>query len=344
MNRTSILCLCLSCCFLLQGFSVLEVTAQSETMEYIAIIQEGQERFLQPIIGSFLASHPVFSSLLGRALEKHYTQHSAVEFASYINQSLTLKFIDGSYVVLLDVFASHPELSSQPIRTSHSVVSSEEPTALILNPSEYLYGNFFCRRIISHLIAKGYNIEYRANEAVNLSYIKQHLGAEIVYMNTHAGYWDIDGDHTADAVVIATGELWTNETEEIYSFEFENQMIVKGVVGSKSFVSFTPALITYSYNEETLPSSLIYMATCHATADASMATAFLQAGAEVYLGWNHDTVFWTNLLTSCLAFRLLVRGFSVQQICFLLRSGGFFNFLYHSKLHYIGNGNHRIVD
>ena len=219
---------------------------------------------------------------------------------------------------------------------------SEDNTALILNPSEYIYGNQYCLKIINKLHQRGYYTEYLSNEAVDLYYIKTNLTADIVYINTHAGYFDLDGDNKSDTVVISTGEHWTNETPLKYKFEYENQMIVEGRVGDKRFVAFTPALINYYYNPGDLPNSLIYMAACYAAYDNSMAQVFLNKGASAYIGWNKNTAFWTNSITSVLAFRFFINGFNVKQVCNLIRSGGFVNFFLQSKLTFYGDGNYRI--
>ncbi len=42
----------------------------------------------------------------------------------------------------------------------------------------------------------------------------------------------MNGDNQADAVVIATGELRTNENEQKYAFDYQNKLIVKGMVGN----------------------------------------------------------------------------------------------------------------
>jgi hypothetical protein len=234
---------------------------------------------------------------------------------------------------------------SDAVNISYNIFSanSKGKTALVLNPSENMYGNLHCRKIINKLLKRDYNIVYLSDEAVDLSFIKFNLSEEIVYMNTHAGYWDLDGDNISDTVVISTGELWTNETPEKYQFEFENQMIVEGKVGDRRFVTFTPALIEYYYNPGDFPNSLIFMATCFATYDNSMAEVFLDKGVSAYIGWNQNTVFWTNSLTSIRAFRLFSYGFSVKQVCNIIRSGGLINFFLQSKLTYYGDGNHRIL-
>ena len=152
----------------------------------------------------------------------------------------------------------------------------------------------------------------------------------------------MDGDNISDTVVISTGELWTDETPQKYQFEYENQMIVEGHVSDKNFVAFTPALIEYYYNPRDFPNSLIYMATCFASYDDSMAQVFLDKGASAYLGWNQNTVFWTNSITSVRSFRLFSYGFTVKQVCKLIGSGGIINLFLQSKLTYYGNGNYRI--
>ena len=284
-------------------------------------------------------------------LEKWYTSHPMIEYASLVENTMTIKFIDGSYTLLLD---TSPILDNNILESIGTICASSPLfsnyvsddtlgySALLLNPSEYIYGNRHCKKIINRLLTKGYNIAYVSNEDVDIPYIRYNLSAELVYMNTHAGYWDIDGDQQADTVVIGTGEYWTDETENIYQFEYENKMIVKGNVGDKSFVCFTPAFIEYYYDPGDLPNSLIYMATCHATYDDSMANAFLESGASAYMGWTQNTMFWTNSKTSVRAFRLFTLGFSVQQVCGLIRYGGFFNFIYRSKLTYFGDGEYRL--
>jgi hypothetical protein len=189
-----------------------------------------------------------------------------------------------------------------------------------------------------------YSIDYLINTDVSLQYIIENLNEEIIYLNTHGGYWDIDNDQKGDFIVISTGEYWTNETEEKYQFEINNQMIVEGVVGNKSFITFTPKLIEFYYQENDFPNSLIYMATCFASFDKSMANAFLNSGASVYLGWKRDTMSWINSYTSVRTFNMLSKKIPVKYICFAIRYGGFFNFFLNSKLVYYGDGNFKMVE
>jgi hypothetical protein len=277
-------------------------------------------------------------------LETWLNANPFVDYARFVGTSITVKFIDGSYTVLLDPFPTKTPLLIDSSMESNNVPSKSlsGPSAVLLNPDEYVYGHRQCQQIITTLLQHDYSIHYLANDAVTLSYLRYNLSANIIYMNTHAGFFDTDGDQQADAVVIATGEPWTNDTEQTYSFEYGHHMIVKGMIGNISIIAFTPAFIDYYYPAGSLPDSLVYMATCFATYDASMAQAFLDAGASAYIGWSANTVFWTNSKISVQAFHLLASGLSVHQVSSLVRSGGFFNRLFHSKLLYYGNGEYHI--
>jgi len=303
-----------------------------------AIIQQGLQT-----VGNGLQGIKNHSSLL-LELKNRYNGNPFVSFASLVGTTITVKFIDGSYTVIMDAFSKEkeqmPDAASQFLFYNYPTVSTH--IAVLLNPFEYLYGHQQCNHIIATLLRHDYRIEYLANEAVDLLYLRHNLTADIVYMDTHAGYFDLNGDQQADSVVIATGEPWTNNTEQTYGFEYQHQLIVKGMVGDKGFVTFTPAFIEYYYPEGSLTNSLIYMATCYATYDASMAQAFLDAGASAYMGWTKNTVFWTNSRMSVNAIRLLISGCTVHQVCTLIRFGGVYNRLFHSKLVYYGDGDHRI--
>jgi len=329
-----------------------------QEIKYDEIIDKGLHLFDKDRERISLKTDSVFSnrdtSLL-TVLERWYNANPMIEFASLIENTITIKFIDGEYTLLMDLFPvsydyiredKNPSYLSSHTKTFFPSFTSEQNNgkkALILNQAEYLYGSHHCEKIMKNLQNIGYNVTYISNEEIDLNYTKNNLKAEIVYMNTHAGYWDTDGDKKPDAVVIATGEKWTNETVHIHQFEYNHSMILRGKVGSNYFVAFTPALITYYYHPEDFPDSLIYMATCDAAYDDSMAESFLEAGASVYIGWKQTTAFWTNSITSVLAFKLLSKGFNVNQVCRLIGSGGMYNFLFRSKLIYYGDGYHKII-
>ncbi len=281
-------------------------------------------------------------------LETWLSRHADIQFATYIEPTMTICFKDGTYILLLDIYEKLTDQNSRSQKTLCSplpasyIQSNSSKKATILNPSEYLYGNRHCKKIIQTLLHQQYSIIYQADENVDLTCIKTNLTSEIIYINTHAGYWDLDGDHTPDVVVIGTGERWTEQTPLRYQFELDHHMIVEGMVGDASFVCFTPFLITHYYQQDTLPHSLIYMATCHACYDDSMAQAFLTAGADVYLGWTKNTAFWINSKTSIQTFHLFALGCTAQQICRIIRYGGFMNRIVNSTLVYYGDGTYKL--
>ena len=342
--QTKILIILL-CFFLFFGNTSAQVHQQAQPhvstnlIAYENIIHEGIE-----CVQKEMNNHSDSQEYLNE-LEAWFNHHPLITFATRIGTSMTLKFIDDVYIILmdLDLFILQPAVVTDSF---HSFIDerygSGNHKAVLLNAAEFMYGHRQCKKIIATLLRLDYSIEYIANHAVDLHYMKNNLSVDIVYMNTHAGFFDVDGDHEADSVVIATGEYWTNETEETYAFDYENKFIVKGMVGDQAFIALTPAFIEYYYSEAGLPSSLVFMATCYASYDSSMAEQFLQVGAAVYMGWSQNTVFWTNSRTSVTAFHLLSYGLSVQQVCRLIRSGGFYNWLLHSKLTYYGDGTYRL--
>ncbi|MCK5458989.1 MAG: hypothetical protein KAI20_03800, partial [Thermoplasmatales archaeon] len=179
--------------------------------------QNGEEYSSVSISYDEIINYGLQLNIEEKDLEKWYNSHPMIEFASFVENTMTIKFIDGSYTLLLDISSPfHNKLENiKTLDMSSPLFSkylSNDPlgySAILLNPSEYLYGHRHFKKIINRLLAKDYNIAYVANEDVDLPYIRSNLTAEILYMNTHAGYWDIDGDQQADTVVIGTGEYWT---------------------------------------------------------------------------------------------------------------------------------------
>lgn len=272
-----------------------------------------------------------------KILADHLQSHPEIKQAITTHKSITVEFNDGYQLVILD--AKIPEKT--PIIKTHisKPETAAESSAVLLNPFAWVYGNRQCRIINRILSSKDILSTYVENDKVDLRYIENNLSAEIIYVNTHAGFWEINGSTRTESVVIATGELWTNQTPLKYQYEYTNNLIVEGVVGTTSYIAFTPALIEQYYNQSAFDNSFIYMATCHALYDESMASVFLDRDARVYVSWTQDTVFWTNNLASIWTFRLLRLGLPIKNICDLIGNGGFYNWLFESELGYVGDGN-----
>ncbi len=87
------------------------------------------------------------NALLG-ALEIWLNGHPLVEHATMIGSSITVRFTDGSYVILLDPFsdgsASIENTFTPCIQTCGTSLTNK--TAIILNPAESMYGHRQCQR------------------------------------------------------------------------------------------------------------------------------------------------------------------------------------------------------
>jgi hypothetical protein len=69
------------------------------------------------------------------------------------------------------------------------------------NTADYMSSPRHYKNIIITLLRHKYSIHYLANKAVDLSYIRNGLSVDIIYMITHAGYFEVDGDHQEDTMV-----------------------------------------------------------------------------------------------------------------------------------------------
>jgi hypothetical protein len=278
-----------------------------------------------------------------QTLSRELEQQPLVSATMLCKGSISVEFMDGYQLVLLSPTSSGLQQQTKARADPDSPKAFESPhSALILHPFAQVYGSRQCRIIKRILTLQDIPVVYYENQAVDLKFIEENLSTAIIYYNTHAGFWDINTSNQTETVVIATGEKWTNDTITKYSYEYSHQFIVEGVVGTTSYVAFTPALIEYYYNDTAFTDSFIYMATCHAVYDDSMASVFLDKGAAVYLSWTKDTVFWTNSLSSIWTFRLLSLGVSIASICDIIGYGGFYNWLFDSTLSYLGDGSYTL--
>ncbi len=232
-------------------------------------------------------------------------------------------------------------------------------TAIILHPFEWqaqeiagdmpIISEAIDASIISCFLENaGYNVIYKENEEVDLNFIKNNLSADLIFNFGHGKFADIDGDFKRDMVTISTGERWTDETPEKYSFEFANGWIMEGLVGGKNFIMYTPDIISYYYKESGLnvipEDSLVFFATCDSIKDYSLAKAFVDdAGADSFIGWSGHVLEWPNVIISHIVFFLLYKGWTVEKICDVIEYGWHpIHMLFQIKLGFYGNGNWNI--
>jgi len=78
-------------------------------------------------------------TFLLKELEKWYTSHPMIEFASLVETTITIKFIDGTYTLLLDIFKLMNKYDTEKRKTFHDSIDifldyTSGKTTLILNP------------------------------------------------------------------------------------------------------------------------------------------------------------------------------------------------------------------
>ena len=106
-----------------------------------------------------------FIPLLCQKLEQWLSGHPSVDFASFAENTITVRFVDGSYTLIIDPFYSFHNIWESPIQSGDTDCSPTStlqtyPTALVLNPTAYMYGTRHCRKITSLLQHRGYSIVY----------------------------------------------------------------------------------------------------------------------------------------------------------------------------------------
>lgn len=227
-----------------------------------------------------------------------------------------------------------------------TIVSSNNRTAVVLSPFEFREPLNPCNEIVYRLENSGYNVVYKKNREVTLSFVENNLSANIIFYVGHGGYIDVDDDGKSDGLFIATCEQWTENTEEKYAYEHNNELIAKMKVGGP-VIGFNAELITSFYEEDSFPEdSLVYMAACESASDKGMANAFISVGAEAYIGWENSPFLWIDNRASRMAFYLLSHGRTVEETCKIIGYGGLLNLLplvAPAKLKWYGNGDLRIV-
>ena len=208
------------------------------------------------------------------------------------------------------------------------VASDGEKTAVILNPFQWQRGDLPCSSVKDDLENGGYDVTYKVNDEVSITFLKYGLTADVVFVRGHGVYADLikDDDNASDTVVLASGEEWTDETEKLYKDDIKEKRIKRMWLdddhkNETDYVSYTPSFINYYYKDSHFPeNSLVFMATCESAADDSMANAFINkengAGAGTYIGWKNSINNRTNTFFSLRTFKLLYRrGFTVEKTC-----------------------------
>ncbi len=341
---------------------------EKKEMDYDKIIQKGQQQLEKWKAGRFETIQSKkelkeYESILTR-LDKWYEKQPEVEFASLIDKTMTIRFIDGFYNVIFLDLPTHSlgELQKKQVFSAPdsqinpslekiydcSSSSNKNKTAVVLNPSEWepLRGSYYCSEIVAYLKDAGYGtVIYRENSKVDIDFLKYNLSVNVTFNVGHGGHLDLDNDSFIDTTVLASGEEWSDGYDGLDEF-------IKGTIGGKSFVCYKPSFIKKHYNKSDSSSfpkdSLVFIAACYSLETKSMAKAFVDyAGAASYMGWKMDSVIapWSNRYFSAEAFRVLCRrGYTINKSCNHVKDLLALYGMTFIKLDYYGYGELNITD
>ncbi|MBU7018900.1 MAG: hypothetical protein HXS44_15430 [Theionarchaea archaeon] len=164
-------------------------------------------------------------------------------------------------------------------------------TAVLLDPFEWQGGVFsnpaLFSAITSDLQDAGYSVSYYKNTQVTISLIENALDSGVVFNRGHGGY-----DDSTEQVIICSGERWDSSK---YTYEQSQGWVIRAYIVQDNvyydFFTYTPGLISNYYSN--LPNSLIYMESCEAIMNTTMADAWTGAGAGAYMSWT-KSVFVTD--------------------------------------------------
>ena len=135
--------------------------------------------------------------------------------------------------------------------------------------------------ISTYLQQSGYTVpDTYCNEEVTVDLMKTLYNYDFIYMATHGATRSFPRD-----VSILTGQIAdSNIFYELWTYLI-NAEIQIGTAGGNSYFALSENFFTpYTY-----PDSFVYMNACSSLKNDSLADAFLNNGASVYLGWDNTS-------------------------------------------------------
>ena len=322
---------------------------EDDQINYDMIIDRGMGLLRTRSFGRSIETESEFKSYVNNldALANWYGDQPDIAFATHIDTTITIKFVDGFYTML---FLNPGSVGEDIDMVNFDTIPGTSKSAVILDGYNWQLGGGPVSTVESYLEGIGYEATVYRDEEVDISCIENELdGNGVIYNRGHGGFFDQDGDEVGDTVVLAIGEHWTDNTPELYPEEYENGWILRGGINdggeTKYFVAFTPGLIKNIYGSGDFLGTFIYAESCLGTANDSMANAFLDNGAKVYIGWDKSVLVNTGDKSASKAFKLLcVEGYTAKEVCDEIGYGDFTNqILTGSKQTFFGDGSATLI-
>jgi hypothetical protein len=275
---------------------------------YDEIIQKGLEEFEE-----WKATENL--ELAANRLEAMYNSLPEVRRAIHKGNSMTINFMDGFCIVLLDLYdlwAGEPgytEIEGNAF-TGINLNIPGKKTAVVLNCIGVW--SITGAPVVRKLQEMGYTVKGFNHEEITLEVIEKKLAVGTVWNYGHGGIRTTP--EGSEVVILQSGEEWTDNTPNKYPAEYRNGWIICGKIDSKYIIAYTPMIISNYYQPGAFPNSLIYIASCDGTKNPTMGNAFLNKGGGAYIGWNNPVIVLNAILEKDKALRMFASGDTVEEV------------------------------
>lgn len=199
--------------------------------------------------------------------------------------------------------------------TSQRLSSTSKPKAVIVDHLSLTYPNqTFIETATNTLRQAGYAVDYIPGEQVTVGFFRSlptHNYA-VVILRVHSAL----GENKEPPLAIFTSELYS-QTKYIFE-QLSDQVASVYFANNKDqrYFAIFPDFITSSMNGR-FENSVIIMMGCNGLTYLDMAKAFMQKGAEVYLGWTRSVLVTnTDQATALLLQRIVTEKTTIEQAVF----------------------------
>lgn len=218
---------------------------------------------------------------------------------------ITVAFL--ATVIAISGFAINSQLNKA--RDNQPAESISEPKAAIVDQLSLTYpSQAFVKNATSLLRRAGYSVDYYSGESVTVELYRNLPKHQynILVLRTHSAAVSGDGREFSETPVsFFTSENYSGTR---YVWEQLTDQIVAGILSPQNSYCFavTPEFITSGLDGR-FNGTLVIMMGCEGLNNAAMAEAFVERGAEAYVGWKGSvSACHTDTATLCLLQHLLI--------------------------------------
>lgn len=156
--------------------------------------------------------------------------------------------------------------------------------ALIVDPfySDWSFRKDIVYKVEDYLQNALYSVSIMRDAEVTIRSLRDSLRCGVVLWRGHTV--------GPSPLGLITGEIVTDDNSLEYKEDIDNHRIGHVYKGSKDYWAIRPEFLEYYYASQMLPSSLIVVEGCASLSNPSLASAFVDVGAETYVGYTMEVV------------------------------------------------------